>query len=288
MADNRPPQQDRKLPYVAPLVIAVLVVAIIATTFFNRPPAQPAAIPNPPQKSNIAKPAPANTIRPPSPLTRGDLIRAVQAAADEFTITGKLPEAPDPLIGRRFSVRIAFGCGGVQGGYGPSQMSLAYDTENRSITLTAVPGVWSTLPLMQGVTGDGDIEAVEGFSIPRPWTRAKSCPLVGDYPLPATPTPPTAQTLGLAQLFESGGSRVSQHAERPYSFTRKVREDDQSILTHSYRLILEGVISGYKNGLALRCWMEAPDHQPICIYAVRFDSVGFEDATTGEKLANWN
>jgi hypothetical protein len=43
----------------------------------------------------------------------------------------------------------------------------------------------------------------------------------------------------------------------------------------------------YKDGHPLKCWTEAPDHQPLCIYAVRFDRVAFEDAMTRQLLANW-
>jgi hypothetical protein len=60
------------------------------------------------------------------------------------------------------------------------------------------------------------------------------------------------------------------------------------VLTHSYRLLLEGKVTGYPDGRAIQCWIEAPDHRPLCIYAVTFDHIAFEDAVTGEDLANWN
>jgi len=92
----------------------------------------------------------------------------------------------------------------------------------------------------------------------------------------------------LAQLFESGSSRVLHHADRPYAFTRKIKAGDTTVLTHSYQLLLEGTLKGYNDGHSLRCWIEAPDHQPLCVYAVTFEHVAFVDADVGETLANWN
>ncbi len=288
MADDKPLLQDRKLLYVAPLVIAVIAAAIIVVTLVYQPP-QPVVVAPPAHEVQVTKLAPIIApVSEPLPLTRADLINGARSAADDFAATGETPPGPDLLVGRRFSIRIAFGCGGVQGGDRRSQATVTYNADNQSVTLTATPGVWTTLPLMQGLENSADLDAVEGFWIPRPWTQSKSCPAQTDFPVPPTPTPPTAQTLGLAQIFEKGGSRVLQHADHPYAFTRKLVSDDPSMLNHSYRLVLEGRIAGYSDGRALRCWMEAPDHQPLCIYAVVFDHVAFEDGVTGEILANWN
>jgi hypothetical protein len=288
MAGDNSSLHDRRLLYVAPLVIAILIIGIGALVILYRPQDGPVVVSPEPEKTGISKTSLPSKILKPVPLTRTDLINGARNAADGFTASGALPRGPDSLIGRRFSIRIPFGCGGVQGGYTPAQMSMVYNAENQSITLSATPGVWTTVPIMQEVTSEASLETVEGFWVPRPWTYSDSCPTQTNYPIPATPTPATGQTLGLAQLFEAGGSRVSHHADHPYAFTRKIKAGDTGILNHSYQLLLEGKIEGYRDGHSLRCWMEAPDHQPLCIYAVAFEHVAFVDADTGETLANWN
>lgn len=286
MADNKRPPEDRKPSYISPLIIAVIAVAIGAVTFFRVPettPPPPATVEPPAPVVAAPLPKPAPVVQPV--LTRDDLIREANLAASGFAASGMQTANSAAMIGKRFMVSIAFGCGGFQNSSANSQLGVSYDAEKQSITLTARPGVWTTLPLIQGL-GSAEIDAVEGFWIPRPWTSAQDCPPPMDNPAPATPTPATAQTIGLAQIFEVGGSRVSRHAERPYIYTRKIPPGDNAALTSSYRLVLEGRITGFGKDSALRCWMEAPDHRPVCLFGVALDRVAFEDEQ-GKQIANW-
>lgn len=287
MADNKPAPPDRKIAYIAPLVIAVVIAGIFAVSLLHRP--SP-----PPQQQPVVKaappkpvtPAPPAVTAPPPPLTRADIIDGVNRASLQYAATGKLASGKDSLVGRRFSLRIPFGCNGAQ--IAGAQAALTFDAANQSVTLSARPGNWTTLPIIQALPGIADIESVEGFWLPRPWSDSEACPPNIDYPVPVTPTPPTAQTLGLAQIFAANSSRVGQHADHPYEFTRKIPAGDSSLMSHSYELVLEGRITGFADGQALHCWAESPNHQPICLYAVSFDHVAFEDGDTGEVLANWN
>jgi hypothetical protein len=288
MADHKPVPEDRKSGYIAPLIVAVVVIAILAVVMFRAPPTTP---PDTSSPATVSLPSPKPVIAAVLPLpvlTRKDLVEGDRQLAAAFAATGKLPEGPDPMVGRHFSLRLAFGCNGLQGDSAAAQATVSYDANNQSVTLTAQPGVWTTLPLIQALPETDKIESVEGFWLPRPWVDVEGCPPQMSYPVPATPTPPTATTLGLAQIFAVGGSRVTEHADKPYSFTRKIPADGSAVLGHSYRLLLEGTITGFSAGHALRCWVEAPDHAPVCLYGVTFDHVAFEDGDTGEVLANWN
>lgn len=290
MADNKPAPKDRKPSYISPLIIGVLVAGLGAVIFLRSPeteapkPAQTAETPAPPA-APVVPPKPVVAAAPP-PLNREDLIFEARRAASEFAATGKLAPSAESLVGRRFVVSIPFGCGGAQSSTPGSQLSVSYDATNQSITLMAQPGVWTTLPLIQTLADPAAIDAVEGFWIPRPWTSAESCPPQITYPSPPTPTPSTAQTIGLAQLFPAGGSRLSRHAERPYQFTRKLPAGDTAMLANTYRLVLEGRITGFDKDNAMRCWMEASNHQPVCLYAVTFERVAFQDES-GKQIANW-
>ncbi|MCP5411364.1 MAG: hypothetical protein H6924_04410 [Alphaproteobacteria bacterium] len=269
-----------------------MVAAILLLVLFRQQePPKPAARrrPHRHRKSRARRPRPpggAHAAMPP--LDRRALIDGARASGAALAATGELPPPDAALGGRKFAIRIPFGCNGLQIGASPSQASLSYDADNKSMTLSAQPNVWTQLSLVQGLPNLDDIDAVEGFWIPRPWSYSDSCPPRVEYPAVVTPTPPTAQTLGLARFFGKGDSRVLQHADHPFTFTRKLPDGDLSALNHGYILLLSGRIGSYQDGRALHCWMEASDHHPICLYSVIFDHIAFEDASTGETLAEWN
>ena len=289
MDDHKRVPEDRKSSYVAPLVIAAVVIAIIALIAIRLPPPSTPSMTPPTAKAIIVKNPPKRSIPIAlQALTREDLVKGGRQIAIAYADSGKLPDGADPLVGRRFSVRLAFGCNGLQGEAASVQATVNYDADNQSVTLTAQPGSWISLPQIQSLSNLTDIEAVDGFWIPRPWADREDCPPQMNYSLPATPTPQTAQTLGLAQIFKAGASRIIEHADKPYTFTRKLSADRSTLLNHSYRLVLEGVITGFADGRAIHCWVEAADHAPVCLYAVSFDHIAFEDGDTGEILANWN
>lgn len=286
MPDNSPRPTSRKRLLIAPLVIFLVMTAIVLgavvvhkTREKTRPQPAPVALP---------AAAPLATVMPePPPLTRTELVQNANAAADAYAIGAKPSLAKSALIGRSFTMRIPFGCGGPGGAAPSAQEDVELDPATLSLKLTAQPATWTSLPLFQGVPGADRIEAVEGFWIPRPWASSEACPPVRDTPMPATPTPAAAQTLGLAQVFEKGGSRVLMRGGRPYQSVAKLPKDDANLFDHAFRLVLEGRIVGYGDGRAIHCWSESPDHRPICFYAVDYDRVAFEDAATGDTVAEW-
>jgi hypothetical protein len=226
-------------------------------------------------------------VTPPPALERRDLIQAADAYAAAYAAGAAPPASGRAMVGRTFRVQIPFGCDGPQTAYGGAPAYFEYDPQKNSLRFLARPASLAGLPLIQKL-GDADrIEAVEGFWIPRPWTQTDACPPRHDDPPPATPTPPAAQTVGLARIFDKGDSRLLQRAGRPYEFVRKLTGEDLSPLSHTYRLVLEGPIVGYSDGSPIHCWAESPDHRPICLFAVELDRVAMEDATTDKLLAEW-
>lgn len=294
MDHNKNSPVDRKASYIPPLIIAGVLAVIVAAIVIRPAPREtpqtpPAAAPAPPKAAAEPVPAQAPPVPvPTAPLERADLIAYAQRAASQFAANGTLPAPPTPpIIGRRFSLRLPFGCNGPNNAAFNPQASVTYDAEQKSLTATAQPGMWDSLPVMRPLLDAGQVEAVEGFWLPRSWTMSEDCPPASTAPAPAIATPATAQTLGLAQLFAPGTDRTKRHNERPYTITRKLGANDFDILTHSYRLVLEGTVTGYPGGDALRCWTEGADHQPICIFAVTLDHVALADFASGDVLANW-
>lgn len=292
MSDNRPGSRDRKLSWIGPASIAAVLVAVLAFAWLGqvRPPAttpERAPLPSPappaPPQPDMAPPP----VAPPS-LTRAELIDAADQARKTFSVGDSAAAPPkDPLVGRAFSVGIPFGCGGARGAAPGAQAYAEYDAASRTLRINARPGVWTTLPLVSTLANARAIERVEGFWIPRPWSPDEACPMRRDTPAPATPTPLPYPTLGLAQVFEQGASRVQQRGDRAYEFVRKIPETETALLDHAYRLVLEGRIVGFSNGRAIRCWAESADHRPICVYGVALDRVRLVDAKTDEQLAEW-
>jgi hypothetical protein len=236
--------------------------------------------------STSAEPKPAILHELPV-LRRQDLISMARLAGAELSAPGKEPARNSVLSGRRFLVVIPFGCGGIQTSPTNSQVSVNYDPVLGTVKLIAQPGDWTALSPIQSITSPNPIETAEGFWIPHPWTSSEDCPPPNTYFSLATPTPVAGPTLGLVQISRSGDPRIPVHIAHPYEFSRKVTAGEASVLSHSYRLVLQGNVSSFADGRALRCWAESPDHHPVCVYAVRFDKVTLKDGDTGEILATW-
>lgn len=294
MSEDKAKTPDRKLALIAPVAIALLVLGLIAGAFFfgmgGNEPAPQAELERVVVTPAVRPPAIPVPQQEPS-LTRIDLIRSANAAADAFHAASSTPAAEkDPLIGRRFSLRIPFGCGPPQLQAGSVQAQTVYDPQSKTLRLTAQPGVWTALPMIQSLPNADRIETAAGFWIPRPWTSADACPVASDPSdavLPTT-TAPSRPTLGLVQLFDTDASRLGRRDQRPYEFVRGIPQEELSLLSRFYWLTIEGRITGFANGEAIRCHSDSPLHRPVCVFGVTFDRISFVDGTTGETLAHWD
>lgn len=236
----------------------------------------------------MAEPAPPPApVAPPPPLGRADLLQAIDAAASAYA-AGQAPEG-EALVGRRFSVRQAFGCSGADA---PAPADVAADglarwswsRDRRSIDIRLTPSDWTASALVAG--GDGNWEAAEGIWLTRPWLRTESCP--GSKPDPLSgPGVASPQSMGLVAVFERGGSRVGRRNGRAYAFTVRGEGDKLPPLPiGGYRLVLEGRFVAFADGRAVRCRADDVDQRPVCIAAVQLDRVAFE-AADGEVLSEW-
>lgn len=282
MSENNEAPPNRKLGFLAPLAIALVAVAVLLFATFSRKPPAPPAPPPPPAPAPVQT---APSFKPEPPLDRAALIAIGDRAAAAYAAGG--PAAKSEIIGRSFILRLPFGCAGPQASPGIAQAAYAYDPTRKTIRVTVRPAVWTNLPQIQSLPNAGQLEAVQGFWLERPWSDAETCPPPRSGPPPAAPTPPSVETLGLASLFETGGSRVQRRGDRPYEVVRKVGEDDAALVSHSYRLVLEGRVSGFPGGQAARCWSETAAHRPVCLLGVTIDRVAIEDGQSGEVLGEW-
>ncbi len=225
------------------------------------------------------------------PLTRADLLAAVARATSSYA-AGETPSGSDPLVGRPFAVRMAFGCGGPLT-VPPSPAAIdglpraTWGPDHKSIQLSLTPGEWLESALIAGAGAEAAWETVEGFWVPRPWLATDGCPAVRRDPLQAASVAPSAQTVGLAAVFAKGGSRLAQRNGRAYRYTVRAEGDRPLVAPEGgYRVVLEGRVVGFPGGRAIRCRAAGPDQRPVCVAAVQLDRVAFE-STTGTTLGEW-
>lgn len=238
-----------------------------------------------------ADPAPKPVIAAPTTLNRADLLAAASTAASAYA-AGERLEGSDPLVGRRFSIRVPFGCNGPQptaaeaAGDGLARWS--WGPENETIQLSLTPGDWLNSALITGAAGGSDWEAVEGFWVPRPWLTAEDCSTVRADPLQSGDGSPSPQTVGLAAVFTEDDSRVGRRNGKAYAFTiRPTGETSLTAPSGGYRLVLEGRLASFPDGRAIRCRASNPDQRPVCIAAMKLDRVAFTSADGGVLLSEW-
>lgn len=250
------------------------------------------ASPEPPLATEAPAEAPVPTPvlapKPVSALTRGELVSAAGQAASAYA-RGQVQTEIDPLVGRGFAVRIPFGC------TGPSETvdgvaRWSWGPDRKTIQLSLTPGEWteSALTVQPAAATSAPVwEAVEGFWVPRPWLAAEACPGVSPNSLQTALGSASPQTVGIAAVFEAGGSRIGRRNGRAYAFTVRAQGDEPlAAPTGGYRLLLEGRIVGFPGGRAIRCRSAGPDERPVCVAAVQLDKVAFEDAA-GATLSEW-
>lgn len=276
---NTPPTCPARLGVALALTTLGLIVACS--------PKEEAAAPPPKAAQAPARPA---VIAPPPPLGRAELLSAMSAAASAHA-AGAAPAA-DPLVGRTFAVRGAFGCSGprqpVKGSVPPAGLADAvWSGKGQTIELSLTPADWKTLPLIEPAVASETWEAAEGFWIDRPWLLAEGCPVAAAAP-PAFAPLPSPQTMGLAAVFEPQGSRFGRRNGRAYSFTVRGSGEGPALAPpQGYRVVLEGRMVAFPSGRAINCRMDGPDRRPVCVAAVQLDRVAFEDGATGEQLSEW-
>ena len=231
---------------------------------------------------------PEPILRDPA-LGRGALLEAVARAAADYA-AGAVPADKDPLVGRQFDVRLAFGCEGAEAppadGAGDGLARWSWGPERESVRLSLTPGDWSRSALIAGA-GQDQWEAVEGFWIARPWMTAEGCPSLRPDPLASGPAAPSPQTVGLAAVFEAGGSRLGRRNGRAYTHAIRQAGDAPLIaLDAGYRVRLQGRVAAFPDGRAIHCRAANPNQRPVCVAAVQLDRVAFE-TPTGDTLSEW-
>ena len=216
-------------------------------------------------------------------LDRAALLAAVAQAASAQAAGLDDRQRQADLAGRRFTLKIRFGCGGPTDA--DTALGWSYDEAEQRLGIRAVPDIDLAAAGVEP-SSEGPVEAVEGFWIPQPWLLTDACPArpaAPDGQAAAAAGPPT---VGIAHYFTTEDSRVQRRAKRSYEIVRRA---DPAILPPEggFNLVLEGRLRPWPEAGVIRCSGAGGAARPVCIVSAEFDRVAFENPATGMTVAQW-
>jgi hypothetical protein len=247
--------------------------------------------------NELAQPAPLPVVEPP--IDRERLLTSVARAASAYAAGNDNSEADRALDGRRFEVRLRFGCG--RGAAGADVSGWTVDASSKTIRLKAVPDLSFDDPLVRNLAGREGVEAVEGFWLKRPWLLTAACPAprAAEAKVPAqkgqtadpaieeeTQLAPRAPRVGIAQFFTATDSRTRRRSARPYESVKPLEEGSE-LGVAGFNLVLSGRLRAGPAGRVIACGSASIDTWPDCIIFADIDQVRMERPETREVIAEW-
>lgn len=251
--------------------------------------------------------------RPTPPMDRAALLAAVARAASAVA-AGRAPDpAQRALDGRPFELRIRFGCKGPAPELAKAWLGWSYDPEDRTVRVRAAPTIAADDPLVASLAS-GEVEAVEGFWLPRPWLLEPVCPArpaadapeanmaaasagnrpaADDEPDPAVQegggaveAVPQSPRVGVAQFFSETDARTGRRDGRAYESVRTLPKG-QSPSESGFVLILSGRLRAIGSMGVIGCSARSSDAPPECVVSAEFDRVRIEEPESGREIAEW-
>lgn len=272
---------------------------------------------------NAALPLPPLPVAEP-PIGREALLLAAARAGSAAALGRNDAAWQRELDGKRFEVRIRFGCPAsrsvTQGG---GRVEVRFDEEKRTLRLRAAPDLNLNDKTIAGLSSEA-VEAAEGFWIRRPWLLADGCPHVPQLrpdarepavsgrapareqvavsPQPELKSPgfPAAadvksgagapsmsdRRIGIAQFFTDVDSRTGRRDHRAYEATTVLKEGEQPS-AEGYNLVLSGRLRAQPLGRVISCILVGIDAPPQCVVSAEFDRVWMERPGSKQIVAEW-
>ena len=246
-----------------------------------------------------AQPAPRPIAEPP--IDRERLLASVARAASAYAAGGDISQVDRALDGKRFEIRLRFGCG--QPATNGNSNGWTVDADGKTVRLKAVPDISFDDPLVRRLAGAEGVEAVEGFWLKRPWLQTDACPR---QPAPAPkPEPPSDEAadppdetkaaliaprdvprVGIAQFFTETDSRTRRRSARPYEAVKSV-DEIRGVQADGFNLVLSGRLKAGPAGRVIACGSASIDSWPDCLIFADIDQVRMERPETREVIAEW-
>jgi hypothetical protein len=222
----------------------------------------------PAAKPAAAAPAPIGD----DSLDRKGMILAVLGAMSDAALGRQDAEAQRALGGRKFAVRIRFGCPGAD----DPDRGWSYD-DKKGVLRVNVRSVLTEDSIPASDLLARDYQGMVGFALGKPWLLSAGCPR-GGFDAVATAQP----GIVIAQLFTVGDSPV-QRPQREYRLTRPTDPNQQP--SDGLDLLLSGRLAELADGRPIHC--AAKDGAPACLVSARIDRVAIENPASGKLLGEW-
>ena len=236
-----------------------------------------------------------------APLDREALLLAVMRSASSAALGHDDAQSQRELEGKRFELRIRFGCEGPV--EGQQSLGWRFDEPTRTLRVSARPDVAAGEPLLAAVAGGDSIEEVEGFWIPRPWLLTAACPATVATTTTAGPEPeqPDASDDGanetaaaersgprvaVGQFFTATDARTGRRTGRAYEAVVALAEGEMPS-REGYNLVLSGRLQALPGGKVIGCAVDDPGRPPSCIISAHIDEARMERPEDGAVLARW-
>jgi len=259
-----------------------ILFAVAALAAAGCKPSEPAGnettAPTSAHDSNVVETLP----KPEPALDRAAFLQAVAASASAHTSGADDRETQSALDGRRFAIRLRFGCDGPAATDSKDALHWTVGPGETSIEVFAKPDLSLADEPLKSIP-DQTIEAVEGFWIPRPWETSAACPADSESTEIALPTP---QLVGIAQYFTAEDSRLGRRSGRPYVATQKIASPAE-LPRSGLILLLEGRFEAWPGGDVIRCTGSGRDRQPTCIASAHLDRAAFLRPEDSSVIAEW-
>lgn len=246
--------------------------------------------------------APALPVIEPA-LDRKSLLLAILEASSNAAL-GKIDqEAQRKLDGKRFALRLRFGCQGPATKSDASPRSWRLDEKRNVQSFRIGLDFGKDAELVQAIEPEA-FEAVEGFRIERPWLLEAACPQAPNPVAPeATETataaksqpaepaaePPASTTgpqIGIAQFFTETDTRTHRRDNRDYRATKALAEGEL-VSRAGYDLVISGRLRRLPDGRVIACEGRGGARPPDCIVSAEFEEVAIEPPGGGGTIAKW-
>ena len=220
---------------------------------------------------------------PDPPLGREQLLALASRAASAYAAGMGQAPADTELAGRQFEMKIPFGCYGPSAEDDGAALGWSYESGTAALRLRAKPDVSAESPIVQAIGGE-EVEAIEGFWIPRPWTASETCPPPRAGEPTAVPSPPS---IGLARFFTESDSRIGRRDLRSYETVKRISAESLP-REGGFIMALSGRLVALPSGQTVKCHSQHPNARPACLISVEIERVDFQNAETGETIATWH
>lgn len=249
---------------------------------------------SPPRPPSAALPALSTadkTRAAPDVLNRANLIALAAEAADALAADRTIPPDVVEADGRRFDIRLPFGCFGASREDSEAAMRWRYDSGRNALRLHVAPVSWSVddwVPEAEASHASDPVEAIEGFWVSRPWTDSEACPQRAQTSEGEADEVSGQQNLALAQFFAVNDSRQGRRNGKAYETVLRVKPE--ALQAHrGFQLRIKGKLASVSGGAPILCKQPlGTEQRPICIVATVVDEIAIENGATGEALATWS